>query len=121
MERPARLQSPATPDEAAAAEGKPSAPRRISSATTVGKLRSLILLVEFPDRTFVSGSAQQDFHDLLMQDNYSVNGATGSAWNYYHDNSNGRFDPEFVVAGPYRASARRPTTPDRTGRTTPRN
>ena len=37
MERPARLQSPATPDEAAAAEGKPSAPRRISSATTVGK------------------------------------------------------------------------------------
>ena len=104
MERPARLQSPATPDEAAAAEGKPSAPRRISSATTVGKLRSLILLVEFPDRTFVSGSAQQDFHDLLMQDNYSVNGATGSAWNYYHDNSNGRFDPEFVVAGPYRAS-----------------
>ena len=93
-----------TPDEAAAAEGKPSAPRRISSATTVGKLRSLILLVEFPDRTFVSGSAQQDFHDLLMQDNYSVNGATGSAWNYYHDNSNGRFDPEFVVAGPYRAS-----------------
>lgn len=39
-----------------------------------------------------------------MQDNYSVNGATGSAWNYYHDNSNGRFDPEFVVAGPYRAS-----------------
>ncbi len=104
MERPARLQSPATPDEAAAAEGKLAAPRRISSATTVGKLRSLILLVEFPDRTFVSGSAQQDFHDLLMQDNYSVNGATGSAWNYYHDNSNGRFDPEFVVAGPYRAS-----------------
>lgn len=59
MERPARLQSPATPDEAAAAEGKPSAPRRISSATTVGKLRSLILLVEFPDRTFVSGSARR--------------------------------------------------------------
>ena len=39
MERPARLQSPATPDEAAAAEGKLAAPRRISSATTVGKLR----------------------------------------------------------------------------------
>ena len=45
-----------------------------------------------------------DFRNLLMQDGYSVNGATGSAWNYYQDNSNRLFDPEFVVVGPYKAS-----------------
>ena len=45
-----------------------------------------------------------DFRNLLMQDGYSVNGATGSAWNYYQDNSNRQFDPEFVVVGPYKAS-----------------
>ena len=45
-----------------------------------------------------------DIRNLLMQDGYSVNGATGSAWNYYQDNSNRLFDPEFVVVGPYKAS-----------------
>ena len=38
---------------------------------------------------------------MLNSKNYSENGATGSAWQYYYDNSNGRFDPEFVVVGPY--------------------
>ena len=52
------------------------------------------------------------YHYFLSEEGYTLTGgadgdlyyATGSAWNYYHDNSNGRFDPEFVVAGPYRAS-----------------
>lgn len=86
------------------AAGKPAPPRRITSALTTGKLRSLIILVESSDKRFSSASAQQDFYNLLMQDGYSVNGATGSAWNYYHDNSRGLFDPEFVVVGPYKAS-----------------
>ncbi len=104
MKGPTPRLTPATRNEPAAAGVRISPPRRISSTTTVGKLRSLILLVEFPDRTFASGNAQLEFQNLLMQNNYSMNGATGSAWNYYHDNSNGRFDPEFVVVGPYRVS-----------------
>ena len=86
------------------AVGTLTPPQRITSSQTTGKFKSLIILVESSDKEFTSASAQQDFHNLLMQDGYSVNGATGSAWNYYHDNSKGLFDPEFVVVGPYKAS-----------------
>lgn len=79
-------------------------PERISVAQTTGKLKSLVLLVEFADQSFTISNPQQAFQDMLMQDGYSVNGATGSAWNYYQDNSNGLFDPDFVVVGPYKAS-----------------
>lgn len=82
----------------------PNAPGRISSAPTTGKVRSLILLVEFQDRKFATPSPQQAFQNLLMQPNYSSNGAMGSARDYYVDNSNGKFDPDFVVVGPYTVS-----------------
>lgn len=86
------------------ASGEIAPPGRISSTVTTGRVRSLVVLVQYPDRKFVTPSPQQAFQDLLMQDGYSANGATGSAWNYYYDNSNGQFDPDFVVVGPYTAS-----------------
>lgn len=67
---------------------------------TTGKQKGLVLLAEFPDVPFTIGS-KGHFEDMLNSKNYSENGATGSAWQYYYDNSNGRFDPEFVVVGPY--------------------
>lgn len=88
----------------ARADGMPTPPRRISESQTTGKLRSLVLLVEFADKSFTTPSVKQAFENLLMQDGYSQNGASGSAWNYYQDNSNQRFDPEFVVVGPYTAA-----------------
>ncbi len=66
-----------------------------------GKLKSLVILVNFSDVKFITPNPHQAFTDMLNQDGYSVNGATGSAWNYYHDNSNGKFDPQFDVYGPY--------------------
>lgn len=67
---------------------------------TTGKQKYVVLLAEFPDIPFTLGDKQR-FNELLNGDNYSYNGATGSVWQYYYDNSNGKFDPEFVVAGPY--------------------
>lgn len=87
-------------------------PGRISAAPTKGKIKSLVILMEFSDVQFTVPSPQQAFTNLLNQDGYSVNGATGSAWNYYHANSNSQFDPEFIVIGPYRASG---TTKDYAG------
>lgn len=86
------------------AGNKPTPPQRMSGARTTGKLKSLIILIEYADQSFASAGAQSDFRNLLMEDGYSANGATGSAWNYYRDNSGGQFDPEFVVVGPYRAA-----------------
>lgn len=103
-ERMRAFRTPAAVSPPVAAGNLPSAPGRISSAPTTGRIRSLVLLAEYPSKRFTTPSPQQSFQDLLMTDGYSNNGATGSAWNYYQDNSNGRFDPEFVVVGPYTLS-----------------
>ncbi|MDO4163994.1 MAG: M6 family metalloprotease domain-containing protein [Bacteroides sp.] len=79
-----------------------TAPQRFidNGFETTGHQKGLVLLAEFPDHPFTVGELA-DFDALLNSRNYTENYATGSAWQYYYDNSNGRFDPEFVVVGPY--------------------
>lgn len=100
-----RILAPATATKVPTRAGSSlTPPQGITEAKTIGQLKSLIILVELSDRKFKSPSVQQDFHNLLMQDGYSANGATGSAWNYYQDNSMKQFDPQFMVVGPYKVS-----------------
>lgn len=65
-----------------------------------GKRKFLVILAEFSDLGFKTPNAGRSFTDLLTQEGYSANGGTGSAYDYYKDNSNGRFTPEYVVVGP---------------------
>ena len=65
-----------------------------------GQKRFLVILVQFSDVSFTSSTAQSDFSSLLNDKGYSKNGATGSARDYYYDNSDGRFEPVFDVYGP---------------------
>ena len=67
----------------------------------VGSPKSLVILVNFSDVEFSSATANQDFVDLLNKAGYNVSGSTGSARDYFRRASNGVFDPEFVVVGPY--------------------
>ena len=67
---------------------------------TEGKIRSLVILAGYKDRQFSSASARDDFDRLLNQEGYSENGASGSARDYYIQNSGGKFIPEFDVVGP---------------------
>ena len=78
----------------------------------VGNKKLLVLLAEYPDTPFTQGS-NEAFDDLLNSRSYTKNGATGSVWQYYHDNSGGQFDPEFTVAGPYKLSKNRAYYKDR--------
>ena len=71
-----------------------------------GNKKVLVLLAEYPDLPFTEGS-NATFNNLLNSRDYTKGGATGSVWQYYHDNSNGQFDPEFTVAGPYKLSKNR--------------
>jgi M6 family metalloprotease-like protein len=64
--------------------------------------RGLVILVEFSDLSFVK--TRQDFFDLLNKKSYTENGATGSARDYFNDASNGQYDPQFDVYGPYKLS-----------------
>ncbi len=85
--------------------GEISAPP-VATGTTwkaEGRKKILVLLAEYKDIPFTSGT-KEAFSSLLNDTDYTVNGATGSVWKYYYDNSDGKFSPEFVVAGPYTLS-----------------
>lgn len=77
---------------------------RANSSISKGKHKFLVILVEFSDLKFTVKSPEQAFYNLLNQPGYSANGATGSAYDYFSQNSNNRFDPEFDVFGPYTLS-----------------
>ena len=67
---------------------------------TLGSPNAMILLVEFSDIKFKTENPHEAFNDLINKEGYDYNGATGSAKDYYRDNSNGRFNPNFQVFGP---------------------
>lgn len=60
----------------------------------------LVILVEFSDVHFQAANTSAAFSNLLNQTGYSANGATGSAQDYYYENSNQQFRPIFDVYGP---------------------
>ncbi len=65
-----------------------------------GSPKSLVILVEFTNKKFSVVEPLQAYTALLNQAGYSSNGGTGSARDYFSDNSNGAFSPDFVVVGP---------------------
>lgn len=70
----------------------------------LGQKRFLVILVEFSDLSFTTSNPKTAFSNLLNQKGYSVNGATGSARDYYYENSHGVFEPVFDVFGPVKLS-----------------
>lgn len=65
-----------------------------------GSPHGLVILVEYPDKKFSMDDPHDYFNRLLNSDNFSDYGATGSARQYFIDNSNGLFSPIFDVLGP---------------------
>ena len=59
-----------------------------------------VILVQFSDTTFSVNNPQTAFSNLLNQEGYSANGATGSVHDYYWENSMNTFDAVFDVFGP---------------------
>lgn len=71
---------------------------QIGTYPTMGKGKCLVLLVQFSDKAFV---LDKRFHErMLNEPGFSDDGATGSARDFYYDQSQGRFDPQFDVVGP---------------------
>ena len=70
-----------------------------AAAITTGKVYIPVILVQFSDTTFVSQDPAADFHNMLNQDGYAANGATGSVHDFYYENSKGLYDPVFDVLG----------------------
>lgn len=88
-----------------AARARRSAVRRTRAARSeehvaVGRKHFLVILVEFSDASFTMDNPQEAFRSLLNDSGYSANGGTGSARDFYYDNSHGCFEPVFDVYGP---------------------
>lgn len=65
-----------------------------------GKVRSLVFLVNYTDVKFTTPNAGDYFSRLLNEEGFSDNGATGSARDYFLDQSLEQFDVHFDVYGP---------------------
>lgn len=79
----------------------PSATSAQESYPLTGSPRSLVILVNFADKSFQVPNPLGSFTNLLNQQGYSANNGTGSAKDYFRDNSYGKFNPQFNVVGPF--------------------
>ena len=74
-----------------------------SSYPTTGSPKGLIILVEYSDVKFHSEEnydGTEYFNDMINGENFTQNGGTGSALQYFKEQSGGLFVPEFDVLGP---------------------
>ncbi|MDD4636618.1 MAG: M6 family metalloprotease domain-containing protein [Bacteroidales bacterium] len=72
----------------------------VAAFPTTGSIITLVILVNFSDVTFKTANPQASFSNLLNQEGYTINGATGSAYDYFKANSMGKLDITFDVVGP---------------------
>lgn len=75
---------------------------QIDGFPTTGKIRCLVILAEFNDLAF---TFDHDFHHRMMNETgFSEDGATGSAAQYFTEQSMQTFFPQFDVIGPVKLS-----------------
>lgn len=82
--------------------GTRRSPMRLGGASfpTVGKLQGIVLMVEFSDNEFQKEHTADVIHRVMNEEGCSLYGATGSARDYFVDQSGGLFTPDFDVVGP---------------------
>lgn len=72
-----------------------------------GKIKGLVILVEYQNIKFKIENPYEYFSNLLNQKDFAEAGGTGSARDYFLDASLGQFDPDFDVYGPVTLPNRR--------------
>lgn len=71
-----------------------------SSFPAKGEGRALVVLVEYQDKKFDFDDPYDYFSRMLNEEGFSTFGATGSARDFFVENSMGQFRPRFDVYGP---------------------
>ena len=89
--------------EAMPSTGRSQAPRRGAAQATslyTGDKKGLVILIEFPDMRFTSGSPEL-YQRILNEPGFTDPvGFVGSVNDYFRDQSKGQFNLTFDVAGP---------------------
>lgn len=65
-----------------------------------GSPRALVVLVEYQDKAFTMNDPKDFYTRMLNEEGFAEYGATGSARDFYVENSGGVFTPQFDVYGP---------------------
>lgn len=65
-----------------------------------GEQKSLVILVEFPDVKFTLDDPKTYYENMLNGETFTDYLSTGSAHQYFRENSNGQFDIKFDIVGP---------------------
>lgn len=73
---------------------------KASQFPNTGKVKGLIILVQFKDNTFSANGTNTQFTRMMNEENYSDYNATGSARDYFLSQSDNRFQPDFTIVGP---------------------
>lgn len=76
-------------------------PMHASARAVTGKRRTLVILMEFPDKKFTK--SRDDFDRLMNETGFSDNGARGSVRDYFAESSLSQLEVISEVAGPYMA------------------
>jgi M6 family metalloprotease-like protein len=69
---------------------------------TSGQRKMICILIGFTDKAFIKTKA--DFEALFNQAGYATDGATGSVYEYYKENSYNQLNLSATVVGPYSAA-----------------
>lgn len=75
-----------------------------SSFPRFGKVKTIIILVQFQDKMFSLADPKAYYTDMMNKKGFSQYGATGSVRDWFDYCSGGLFEPEFDVYGPYTLS-----------------
>ena len=62
--------------------------------------RGLVILVNFSNSKFAAANTQVAMNDMMNSSSYTYNGATGSVRQFFSDQSDGQYTPDFDVIGP---------------------
>ena len=72
---------------------------RLASSNT-GSPRIPVILIGFNGSGEGFSKSAEDFKAMLNEEGYSANNAIGSVFDFFNENSHGRFTPQFEVLGP---------------------
>lgn len=65
-----------------------------------GKKKGLIILAQFSDKSFSLSNPQEYYNRMANEPGFSDGGSYGSVHDYFHDQSDGKFNLEYDVVGP---------------------
>ena len=81
-------------------------PKRVSMGDKThytGQKKGIVILMQFTDTKFKTANDQAKYNDLLNKENYVTGSFKGSVADYFKAQSNGLFELNFDVLGPYTA------------------